>query len=186
MRTFFLWLLLAFAIGSTVAHAQTTGQDTAGTRTPDTEKRVSTLESELRKLQSIRISGYVQAEWQHFDQSSSVGGRALYSDARKNFFTIRRGRIKFQHRTSSMSVVLQPDITERGVVVKDAFAEFYVVPEGALTINAGLFNRPNFEVELSSSSRESPERKRTEPRDGDFIGPICTWKPCAAATARPS
>ena len=178
MNSTFVRLLLAFAMSVCVAHAQDSdgeGQDpqsdagnTPAAKTPEElgetvdglGERATLLEGEVEKLKAIKISGYVQTEWQHFDQRSSVGGRALYSDARKNLFTIRRGRIKFQHKTSTMSAVLQPDITERGVVVKDAYAEFYIVPEGEFTVNVGIFNRPNYEVELSSGTREATERSQ--------------------------
>jgi hypothetical protein len=169
MNSIIVRLLVALAMSVSVAHAQDSNGDrhdpksdtTRARKTPEElDERTTAVEGEIAKLKAVRISGYVQTEWQHFDQRSSVGGRALYSDPRKNLFTIRRGRIKFQHKTSTMSMVLQPDITERGVVVKDAFAEFYVVPKGELTINVGIFSRPNYEVELSSSAREATERSQ--------------------------
>lgn len=125
------------------------------------DERTTKLESELDKLKSIKISGYLQSEWQHFDQSTSVGGRALYSDSRKNVFAVRRGRIKFQHKLGDvMSYTIQPDITESGVSIKDAFLSLNFFGNDALRLDAGAFNRPNYEVELSSSARESTERSQ--------------------------
>lgn len=106
------------------------------------------------------VSGYIQAEWQHFDQSSNPDGRAFYWDARKNFFTIRRGRAKFTHQDSNYMAVLQSDFTERGVELKDAYLTVNLLDDDLLNATVGLFNRPNFEVERSSSTRESPERSQ--------------------------
>lgn len=114
-----------------------------------------------RPASAIRISGYLQSEWQHFDQTSSVGGRALYSDSRRNLFTVRRGRVKFQHKLGDvMSYTLGPDITENGVTIKDAFVTLDFFGNDVLQLDAGMFNKPNFEVERSSSLRESPERSQ--------------------------
>ena len=166
MRRLSLWLLSAVLLTGHAAYAQETEDE--GPMTPEEieegvrglGERTTLLEGELEKLKRIKISGYVQAEWQHFDQKSNPGGRALYSDARKNFFTVRRGRSKFQHTLGSMKFVLQPDITESGVVIKDAYGEYDILPNGELFVDIGMFNRPNYEVELSSSSRESAERSQ--------------------------
>jgi hypothetical protein len=110
---------------------------------------------------ALKISGYVQSEWQHFDQTTAVGGRAFYSDPRKNFFTVRRGRVKFQHKLGDiMSYTIQPDITESGVSIKDAYVTLNLLAHEELRLDAGMFNRPNFEVELSSGTREAAERSQ--------------------------
>lgn len=124
-------------------------------------ERATLLEQEVAGIKAIKIGGYVQTEWQHFDQSTSAGGRAFYSDARKNVFTVRRGRIKFQHKLGDvMSYTIQPDITEAGVSIKDAFLSLNFFTNDELRLDAGMFNRPNYEVELSSSTRESTERSQ--------------------------
>ena len=106
------------------------------------------------------ISGYVQAEWLHFDQSGNPDERAFYWDAEKNFFQIRRGRLKATHQDGPFKGVVQADFTERGVAVKDAYLQVDLLKENRLDVTVGLFNRPNYEVELSSSKRLSPERSQ--------------------------
>lgn len=156
MNHFLPSLLLAAVISTGVVYAQ---PSTPGNSSQDSINRA--LERQISELKTLKISGYVQTEWQRFSQTSSVGGRALYSDPRRNFFTIRRGRLKFQHRFSeNMTAVLQPDITETGVRIKDAYAQFTLLPSSELAVTAGMFNRPNYEVELSSSTRESIERSQ--------------------------
>ena len=106
------------------------------------------------------ISGYIQAEWLHFDQSTNPNGRAFYSDGEKNLFQIRRGRVKFTHQEGRFTGVIQPDFTERGVSIKDAYFTVGILDKDLLDVTLGIFARPNYEVELSSSKRESPERSQ--------------------------
>ena len=107
------------------------------------------------------ISGYIQAEWQHFDLSEDPNDRGIYSDERRNFFQIRRGRVKFTHSSEEgIQGVLQLDATERGVAVKDAYLSVPLVDSNLLDVTVGLFNKPNYEVERSSRKRESPERSQ--------------------------
>ncbi|MEP7220727.1 MAG: hypothetical protein ABI876_17505, partial [Bacteroidota bacterium] len=115
---------------------------------------------EVERLKALKISGYLQADWLHYDRRDSANGQAFYWDARKNLFTIRRGRIKLVYTSGNMRVTLQPDFTERGVVIKDAYGSIDLLPNDAFTVDVGLFLRPNFEVDYSSSHRESPERSQ--------------------------
>lgn len=109
----------------------------------------------------IDLSGYIQTEWQHFDLRTDENDRGFYHDERKNHFLIRRGRLKGSHETDGgIEGVFQIDFTERGVGVKDAYITIPVADSGLLDFQAGLFNRPNFEVEYSSKKRESPERSQ--------------------------
>jgi len=147
--------------GSGAAEPTTPTLEQLGDSVRELEERTTRNEDDLARLKAIRISGYVQSEWQHFDQTTSAGGRALYSDSRKNLFTIRRGRIKVQHRLGDvMSYAIQTDVTEAGVSIKDAFISMSLLPRDGLRLDAGMFNRPNFEVELSSSAREATERSQ--------------------------
>lgn len=108
----------------------------------------------------ISLSGYLQAEWQHYDQSSDPQERAFYSNSRKNLFLIRRGRIKFSHEDGPYSGALQLDMTERGVDIKDAYLGIEALDDDLLDVKIGLFNKPNYEVELSSRKREPTERSQ--------------------------
>jgi hypothetical protein len=57
--------------------------------------------------------------------------------------------------------VVQVDVTEKGVGIKDAYASFTEPWLGALTFTGGVFDRPfGYEISYSSGSRESPERSR--------------------------
>ena len=109
----------------------------------------------------VDITGYIQTEWLHYDLRTDENDRAIFNEERKNLFQIRRGRLKGTHKTDDgIKGVFQLDFTERGVGIKDAYVTIPVIDTGVLDFQAGLFNRPNFEVAYSSSRRESPERSQ--------------------------
>lgn len=106
------------------------------------------------------VTGYLQAEWQHYDQSTNPNGRAFYSNSPKNLFLIRRGRIKLTHKDEGFKAVVEGDFTERGVNVRDAYLSTDILDDNLLNLTVGLFKRPNSSVELSSSKREATERSQ--------------------------
>lgn len=121
-------------------------------------ERTATLESTVDKLNKLKISGYIQPQWVWGD-IDSLGNQY----ANRNYFTIRRGRIKFQHSTGDVTYVLYPDITERGVEMKEVWASWQMIPELSMTL--GAMNRPfGYEIGYSSSSREIAERSIAEQR----------------------
>ncbi|MEI7980109.1 MAG: hypothetical protein WCI71_00555 [Bacteroidota bacterium] len=116
------------------------------------EERLATAEGDLAKLTKIKISGYIQAQWQHFEASNA------YPD---NLFTVRRARVKFQYEpVNGVVFVLQPDFQPGNITIKDAYAQVNEHWLKTFSLWAGKFNRPNYEVEYSSSNREVPERSR--------------------------
>lgn len=137
---------------STRSHAQGEDVSTISGKVDGLTERTATLESTVAKLNKLKISGYIQPQWVWGDVDS-LGNQ----NANRNFFTIRRGRIKFQHSTGDVTYVLYPDITERGVEMKEVWASWRMIPELSLTL--GAMNRPfGYEIAYSSSSREVAER----------------------------
>lgn len=116
------------------------------------EERLATAEGDLAKLTKIKLSGYIQAQWQHFEASNT------YPD---NLFMLRRVRIKFTYEpVNGIVFVLQPDFQPGNITIKDAYAIANEKWLKTFSLWAGKFNRPNYEVEYSSSTREVPERSR--------------------------
>lgn len=114
-------------------------------------------------INRLKISGYIQAQWQLADTAGAVtpysGG--AFPIASDNRFAIRRGRIKFAYENELSKFVLQIDATEKGVTVKDAYLSVKEPWAEFVTLTAGIFNRPfGYEITYSSSLRESPERAR--------------------------
>src|SRR5437870_172071 len=71
------------------------------------DERVTTLEASVANLQKLKISGYIQPQWVWNDIDSLVNQVQT-----RNYFTIRRGRIKFVHTSGNVQYTLYPDVTE--------------------------------------------------------------------------
>lgn len=116
------------------------------------EERLATAESDLAKLTKIKVSGYIQAQWINYEASN------VYPN---NYFMIRRARVKFTYEpVNGIVFVVQPDFQPGNITIKDAYAQANDPWLKMFSLWVGKFNRPNYEVEYSSSSREVPERSR--------------------------
>jgi hypothetical protein len=130
----------------------------------DTEERLSVIESELAKLSKIKISGYMQAQYDMYDfqnYKGPVAGSNADQPVTNSFF-IRRCRIKFGYETiEGIKFVLQPDFAVDKVSLKDAYVilnDRWFMNTYSLTL--GQFNRINYDVEFTSNIREFLERAR--------------------------
>ncbi|MCC8089690.1 MAG: OprO/OprP family phosphate-selective porin [Rikenellaceae bacterium] len=120
---------------------------------PELEGRVSDLEKKVSALSNLKISGYVQAQWQW--NESGV------ADGTQNTFSVRRGRIKTAYSNNYGQAVMQIDVTEGGVSIKDAYLTLKTPKLQWASFTAGVFDRPfGYEISYSSSTRESPERSK--------------------------
>lgn len=120
------------------------------------------------KLAKIKVSGYIQAQWQHADSvgiQSLAGGnfpaRSATAVGTQQRFQVRRGRVKATYGTATSRYVLQIDVIPTGVSLKDASVTLMEPWLNTFSYTMGVFDRPfGFEISYSSSSRESPERSR--------------------------
>lgn len=163
------------------------------TEPENVDTTISTLSKygqELELLKRIKVSGYLQAQFQYADssgqQSFNGGNFPVGVDKR---MAIRRGRVKFQYDSqlndkgwSTSQYVLQFDVTEKGLTIKDAYLKFTDPWCGWISITAGMQNRPfGYEIGYSSSLRESPERGRMSqilfPGERDLGGMITIQAP---------
>jgi len=115
----------------------------------------------LKKLQRLKISGYIQTQyqWGEEDASLQVGSPNENTDESFNRIGIRRGRIKFAYEEGIASGVFQLDVTEKGIGIKDAYLNVKDPWTKVFALKAGIFDRPfGNEISYSSSRRESPER----------------------------
>ena len=122
----------------------------------------------LKKLDHIRISGYMQPQF----QVASAEGAKNYSGGdflpkANSRFMLRRGRIRFdyagftENHKPSVQFVFQFDGTERGVAIRDFWGRVYENRFELFSFTAGMFARPfGYEINLSSGNREAPERGR--------------------------
>ncbi|MDR1698555.1 MAG: OprO/OprP family phosphate-selective porin [Prevotellaceae bacterium] len=126
------------------------------------EQRTANVENAIKVLQKLKISGYVQAQyqWGEKDASLKVGSANENSEESFDRFGVRRGRIKFAYEDGWALGVFQLDVTEKGVGFKDAYFQIKdPFLDSGSSLKAGIFDRPfGYEIGYSSSRRESPER----------------------------
>ena len=115
-------------------------------------ERLATDEADLSKLTKIKVSGYMQAQYQNFES------KAVQPNS---YFSLRRVRVKFTYEAADgIKFVLTPDFSPGNFALKDAYVVLNDRWTKAFSLTAGKFNRLNYEVEYSSSQREMPERSR--------------------------
>lgn len=152
-------IIMAFLSGSRVFSQNT--NDTLNDKVNELKDRINGLderiltnESDLSKLNKIKFSGYMQAQWENYSN------KLTYPD---NTFYLRRSRLKATYQASTgVAFVLQGDFLPTGFTLKDAYVQINGQTDWNknLSLTVGQFNRPNYEVEYSSSQREVPERSR--------------------------
>ncbi|WP_316772430.1 porin [Pedobacter frigiditerrae] len=122
-----------------------------------------------KKYGSVSFSGYMQPQFQYAQSKGTAaefqGGN--FGDNADNRFRLRRGRLRADYSllnddgTPSTYFVFQFDGTEQGVNVRDFWGRYYEHHFQLFSFTAGLAGRPfGNELQLSSSSREAPERGR--------------------------
>jgi hypothetical protein len=127
-----------------------------------------TLKPLAKRFENIRISGYMQPQY----QTIASTGAATYAggDFQENSnsrFMLRRGRLRVDYLSLTregypkLYFAFQFDGTERGVNIRDFWGKFYENKWSVFSITTGVFGRPfGFEVDYSSTVREAPERGR--------------------------
>lgn len=124
-------------------------------KTTALDERVLVNEADLGKLNKIKVSGYVQAQYEYY------GSDLEKTNGYNNTFYIRRARVKFTYEPADgIKFVLQPDFSTNNLSLKDAYAIVNIPKLKEFTLWAGQMNRPNYEVEYSSGQREVLERSR--------------------------
>lgn len=140
------------------ANAQETTQSPMDTLAISVQK----LQTDLDLLKKLKITGYVQGQFQYIDSAgaASFAGGNFPANTDKRF-AVRRGRLKATYDNGLAQFVLQIDATEKGVGLKDAYAKITEPWTKAFSLTTGVFDRPfGFEISYSSSMRETPERSR--------------------------
>lgn len=142
----------------------------------------------IKRFENIIISGYMQPQFQVAESDgapSFAGGN--FSPLSQSRFMLRRARVKVDYLMKTKLnfpqalFTFQIDATERGVIVRDMFVRLFEGRRNNFSVSAGLFARPfGFEVNLSSSARETPERGRMSqilmPSERD-LGAMVTFEP---------
>jgi len=157
-------------VSSTVAFSQEAKVDSLNML----DQRVTTVEDGLFQLKKLKLSGYIQAQWQS-SQLDSLGkktndmkvGTALNQLEKTpgmsdyNRYGVRRGRLKATYEDFGCQAVIEFDISEGGLKTKDLYLNILDPWVNTIALKGGVFDRPfGYEIAYSSSKLESPERSR--------------------------
>ena len=121
-----------------------------------------------KKFDHIRLGGYIQPQ---FQLASGKGIKSFeggdFSPRVSNRFILRRSRIRIDYihfeknNQPGIQIVFQFDANERGFTVRDVWGRIFESKFRLFSFTTGMFARPfGYEINLSSSDRESPERGR--------------------------
>jgi hypothetical protein len=140
-------------------------QETVVTASDSLGKSIAQIKDDLSKLKKIKLTGYVQPQWQYVDSAGapSVAGGDFSNGANKiqNRFMMRRGRIKFTYESGIATYSMNIDATENGVFMRETFAKVTDPWTKSFSLLAGLHQVLfGYELTQSSSVRETPERAR--------------------------
>jgi len=124
--------------------------------------------SMYKRFDHIRISGYIQPQFQVASAQGAVGySGGNFQEFSNNRFMLRRGRIRFDYvhfdanDHPKVQFVFQFDGTERGVNIRDFWGRYWMGNKSMFHLTTGMFARPfGYEINLSSGDREAPERGR--------------------------
>ena len=121
-----------------------------------------------KKYDHLRFGGYIQPQFQIASQKgikSFEGGD--FSPRVNNRFMLRRSRVRIDYvhfgkdNEAGVQFVFQFDANERSFSVRDVWGRIFENKYKLFSFTTGMFARPfGYEINLSSSDRESPERGR--------------------------
>jgi hypothetical protein len=141
-----------------------------------------------QKYDKLKFGGYMQPQFQ-MAQTEGVKGYAggNFAENSNSRFMLRRGRIRIDYGHYNKDgkplalFAFQFNGTEKGVNIRDFWGKFYENKWEMFTVSAGLFARPmGYEINLSSSDRESPERGRMSQilmKTERDLGMMLSWQP---------
>ncbi|HSC54849.1 MAG TPA: hypothetical protein VLC98_14550 [Phnomibacter sp.] len=123
-----------------------------------------------QRFNHIQFSGYMQPQFQ-VAESKGAGGNIYaggsFPSNTNNRFRLRRGRVRIDYahfnklNKPQFQFVFQFDGTEQGVNIRDFWGRYWENKWELFSFTTGMFARPfGWEINLSSSNRETPERGR--------------------------
>jgi hypothetical protein len=121
-----------------------------------------------KKFDHLRIGGYIQPQFQVAESKGIKGFEGGdFATNVSNRFMLRRSRVRIDYvhfaegKKPSVQIVFQFDANERGFTMRDIWGRIFENKYKLFSFTTGMFARPfGYEINLSSSDRESPERGR--------------------------
>lgn len=125
------------------------------------EEKDASLDKILAGLSKLRISAYIQGQYQYGQKDATLRIGDSNEDPEHGFnrIGIRRGRLRVEYNDGIGTGAIQIDAGENGVGFRDLYMGVKDPWTHRNSLTAGIFNRPfGYEVGYSSARRESPER----------------------------
>lgn len=127
-------------------------------------KSIHSITDDLSKMKKLKITGYMQPQWQYIDSAgapSVAGGDFSNGSPYFSRIMMRRGRFKFTYENNNAIMMINTDITEKGLFMRETYIRVTDPWTKMFSITAGLLqDQFGFELNQSSSERETPERAR--------------------------
>ncbi len=127
-------------------------------------KSIHSITDDLSKMKKLKITGYMQPQWQYIDSAgapSVAGGDFSNGSPYYSRIMLRRGRFKFTYENNNAVMMINTDITEKGLFMRETYIKVTDPWTKMFSITAGLLqDQFGFELTQSSSERETPERAR--------------------------
>ena len=124
----------------------------------DSKRAVESAQADVKKLKKVTASGYIQARYQNCDYANDD----VPNEDTFDTFLVRRARLKVTARpTERSTAVVEIDAGQNTVTVKDTYFQhaFGENSQVSPSFRIGQFKWPfGYEVQYSSSKRETPER----------------------------
>jgi len=125
---------------------------------------VAKLSKTVQTFEKIKISGYIQAQFQFADTlgAKSYNGGDFPAASSKRFL-VRRGYFKMAYNGNFSTYVLQFNVNDKGFTLRDAYVSLKDPWINAFTLTTGVLFRPfGYELSYSAALRESPELSRVD------------------------
>ncbi len=141
-----------------------------------------------KKFDHLRLSGYLQPQFQLAESKGikTFDGTDFGTNV-NNRFMLRRSRVRIDYvhfgkeTKPGVQIVFQFDVNERGFTIRDVWGRVFENKFQTFALTTGMFARPfGYEVNLSSSDRESPERGRMSQilmKSERDLGAMVTFEP---------
>lgn len=121
-----------------------------------------------KKFDHLKIGGYIQPQ---FQIASAKGIKSYeggdFGSQVSNRFMLKRSRVRIDYihfsegKGPGIQIVFQFDANERSFTVRDVWGRIFENKYKLFSFSTGMFARPfGYEINYSSSDRESPERGR--------------------------
>lgn len=141
-----------------------------------------------KKFDHLRLSGYIQPQFQLAESKGikNFEGTDFAANV-NNRFMLRRSRVRIDYvhfgkeTKPGVQIVFQFDVNERGFTIRDVWGRVFENKYQLFALTTGMFARPiGYEVNVSSSDRETPERGRmsqTLMKSERDLGAMITFEP---------